>query len=493
MKRLSVRWLKWLCAAALIISLLPLYAAAFNAHASYDDLGFSLKTHQAWRDSGSLWETLKAAGRNTAAIRYTWEGTYATSFIAALQPALFGEALYGLTTLWLLTFFLLALGFFLWVALRGLLGVDRDGFWVIFCLLAMAAVQFVPDVSEAFFWFNGGTAYTLMWSLALVRLALWLCLDRAKGGAAAALYGLLAVLTVIIGGAKYSTVLPACLADVLLVGYAFWRKRPYPWAKALLLGLLLGCFAFSAAAPGNAVRAATLNGGMSAFKAVAQAVYFGLGLMGAWCSLPLIAVWGLSGCLLAPRLKGRSCAHPLMVTLLAAGLFCAQLTPTLITGNYLGDGRTVDTYYYTYVLMGGGLTAYWLGWALNRREGAGLPGLTQAALPAWALIAAAALIVVGCVGYHPEGTESYGPQNTASGMAARALISGQAGRYDWQMDQRDAAMNDPGQPSVVMRPAQDIPAIFMGEALDTPMRDYVLSLYQEYYQKQSVTLAPREE
>ena len=35
---------------------------------------------------------------------------------------------------------------------------------------------------------------------------------------------------------------------------------------------------------------------------------------------------------------------------------------------------------------------------------------------------------------------------------------------------------------------EDIPEAFMGEVLDTDMKNYVLSLYAEYYQKDSVAL-----
>ena len=62
-------------------------------HASYDDLGYSIRTHERWRDTGSFWRTVEAAAENTASIRYTWQGTFFSCFLAALQPALFGEGL----------------------------------------------------------------------------------------------------------------------------------------------------------------------------------------------------------------------------------------------------------------------------------------------------------------------------------------------------------------------------------------------------------------
>ena len=56
-RRLSNRALTWLCVAALLLSLMPLYALSAYNHACYDDFGFSILTHDAWRETGSVWET----------------------------------------------------------------------------------------------------------------------------------------------------------------------------------------------------------------------------------------------------------------------------------------------------------------------------------------------------------------------------------------------------------------------------------------------------
>ncbi|MEG0640028.1 MAG: hypothetical protein RR824_08295 [Clostridia bacterium] len=494
-KRVSNRALCWLCVAALLLSLMPLYAISFFNHACYDDFGFSILTHAAWRETGSAASTLQAAIDNTVGIRSTWEGTYATSFLSALQPALFGESHYWVATLILLTFFVFALWFFLRQTLVKKLHADQETFWMAFSAVAFVMIQFVPEVSEAFFWFNGGVAYTLLWSVMLLRLGIWLSFDGARTtGAKIALYALLLALTVVLGGGKYSTLLVACLADGLWVLHAFVKKKPTRFWNLAPFLLLLVCFAFSAVAPGNAVRAATLTGGMGAPKAILEAFYFGMALMGNWFSLPLLVVWALVAWQLAETLHASPFRfnHPVWITVLALCLFCAQLAPTLYTGNYIGDGRTVNTYFYTFVLMSCALVLYWVGWGLRRTEDkprfAAIGTAKRDGLRIGAFLVAATLFIVGCVSYHPEGSQSYGPQNMAGGAALRSLLNGEAARYDAAMDERDAAMNDAAQPTVEMRPVLDIPNVFMGDALDTPSLEYVLSLYKDYYQKQAVTV-----
>lgn len=494
------RALVWLCVAALLASLLPLYVLSFYNHACYDDFGFSILTHDAWRDSGSLIDTFMAAVENTVGIRQTWEGTYATSFISALQPALMGENHYWITTAVLLTFFLFSVWFFLRQMLFRILRADPSTFWMAFSAMAFVMIQFVPDLSEAFFWFNGGVAYTLMWSVMLVRLGIWVCFTQANKPASKWVYGvLLMLITIVMGGAKYSTVLLAVLMDALIVLYGFVKKRGDRFARLAVFAALMICFVFSMVAPGNAVRAETLHGGVSAPMAILQAFYFGLALMGSWFSLPLLVVWAFVAWQLVEALHGCPYRfnHPVWITILSVCLFCAQLAPTLYTGNYIGDGRTINTYFYTFVIMSCALVLYWLGWAMKRMEvRSPFPAIGTAqkdGLRIAAFAVAVVLLVIGCVSYRPDSAEERGLHNVAAVSALRSLISGEAAAYDEAMSARDAAMNDPDQPEVVLEEVEEIPEAFMGDALDSDNIDYVLHLYKEYYEKQQVTTAAQEE
>ena len=487
-KPLSSRLLAWLCASAVLLSMAPLYALSFFNHACYDDFGFSLLTHDRWLETGSVLSTIGAALQNTVGIRSTWEGTYATSFISALQPALFGEHLYWVTTLMLLTGFLFALWFFLRQTLIGMLQADKTAFWMILSALAFVLVQFVPEVSEAFFWFNGGVAYTLLWSVMLCRIGVWLAFIRSEKPVGRSVYGvLLFLLTIVVGGAKYSTLLFAALVDVLMVCWAFAAKRRTRWAELLAAVLLMACFLFNAAAPGNAVRAVTLGADVSAPEAVLQAFYFGLALVGRWFSLPLAVAWALMAWQLSDALRRSSFRfrHPVWVTLGSVCLFCAQLAPTLYTGNYLGDGRTVNTYFYTFVLMSSGLVLYWTGWFLRRNEWIKLPSKE---IRLCALAAAAAVLLLGCMGYSTDDGET-GLTNMAGVSALKSLVTGQAQAYDEAMTARDRAMNDSDQPEVKLTLVEDIPDAFMGDALESDNLAYVLHLYTDYYDKQRVIVA----
>ena len=497
---LSRKLLAALSLLLLLFSLLPLYGIAFYNHPFYDDFGFSLRTRAAWLQTSSLPSVLKAAWQNTTGIRHTWEGTYTTSFISALQPGIFGESYYWIATFFLLTSLLLSLLYFLRQTLYHGLKLDTASFLTIFSLTAFVMVQFVPDPSEAFFWFNGGVAYSFGWALSLCYLGGWLSLQRsATFPSTLWRFILLFLATLLAGGCKYSTVLVTVLCTALFTLWSFLAKQPKKWLYLTLTLLLLFCFAFSMAAPGNAVRARTLQGGMSPVMAIAQSLFFGIGLMGQWFSLPLFATALLAAALACSALRSSSWgfAHPCFVTIGAGCLFCAGLSPTLYTGNFLGDGRLLDTYFFTYVLLFLGLVLYWTGWFLRQWETSGrlLPSFSRdskrISLPL--LLLTLVFFVLGTLSFRPEGTDYYAPGNTTTGSAALSLLQGEARQYHTELSARDAVLNDPSQPAVLLSPVTVIPKVFMSDALQSPNLDYVLSLYAEYYQKESVSLTPEGE
>ena len=104
----------------------------------------------------------------------------------------------------------------------------------------------------------------------------------------------------------------------------------------------------------------------------------------------------------------------------------------------------------------------------------------------------AVLLVLGMMSFQRPDESIAGWKNTLTGSTVCSLLNGQAAAFEEQMTRRDAEMNDPSRKTVQLEPAEDIPEAFMGEVLDTDMKDYVLSLYAEYYQKDSVTLQEKE-
>ena len=479
-----------LCVIALLAALAPMVIVAFDNHMFYDDLGYAVVSHDAWRQTGSVAETVRTGWRHALTVRQTWQGAYTTNFLSTIQPGVFSESAYGWTTVFLLACFLLGMGFAVWSFCRVLLDAAPSAALSVTCLALLIATQFLPSAAEAFYWFNGGVNYTFGASMTYLALgfALRLFYARTKPRAALLTVAALAFLT-LAGGCSYPCGLFAACVFAAAALCAFLARNRWKW---LFLGLtvwLAACFCFNCVAPGNAVRSETLQS-IGVVKAVAEAFYFGVALLGDFFSLPVLALCLLAALLLSARLRGCRCSFrkPWLVTLLAFCLFCAQLAPTLYTGNYLGDGRARDVYWYAYVALSLLLTLYWAGWYVKR------PGARTVSprLRLTPILLVAALLAVGCVAYHPEGAASYGPQNMAGGSALRSLMNGQAARFDAAMDAREATLKDPTTTDVALAPIRDVPAVFMSDALLSPQAEYMRNLYAEYYHKNSVTIAETE-
>ena len=292
------------------------------------------------------------------------------------------------------------------------------------------------------------------------------------------------------GGGNFVTPLFGCALDALLLFFSFRQKEKSRLGKLTCFVLMLAAFVYSMTAPGNAVRGQTLSGGMSAVKAILESFYFGMALMSRYFSPALAALWLAAVLLLKDKLAECPCSfrYPLLAAAVFVCLYCCQLTPTLYTGNYLGDGRAQVLQYYNYVLLSTLLVLYLTGWVLKKKESA--PCRRTVSRAGAALTAV--LLVLGMMSFQRPDEAIAGWKNTLTGSTFCSLLNGQAAAFEEQMTRRDAEMNDPSRKTVQLEPAEDIPKAFMGEVLDTDMKDYVLSLYAEYYQKDSVTLQEKE-
>ena len=96
--RLSDRFLRRLaavlCALALLVSVIPLYAISLYNHPYYDDYGFSAEVHQVWKETGSLTAVLRQAIESAKVTRQDWQGTYTGTLLSNVQPGIFSESLY---------------------------------------------------------------------------------------------------------------------------------------------------------------------------------------------------------------------------------------------------------------------------------------------------------------------------------------------------------------------------------------------------------------
>ncbi len=482
----------WLSVAALALGALPLYLIAPYNHPYYDDYGFSAGVHQVWKETGSLGAVLSAAIEGARNVRQTWQGTYTGTILTNLQPGLFSEKLYGLSSVFLLTTFIVCFVYALCVFFREL-GMDKIGRVSLACLATAVMLQFMPDAGEAFYWFNGGVGNTFIYSLLMLSFALSVRLARTKGRGVGYTFAL-GVLMVLLGGGSYGGGLFGLCAYALWTAWLFSKRHGRRWYFLGLTALFLVCFAYSMSAPGNGVRADVIGYQGSAVKAVLQALYHGTAQIGTYLRLPLIAVtlMLLPAIVEAARQSAYGFRHPWLVAGGMWALYCTQLVPPLYSIAGIGAGRIVNTYFESFVVMWFLLVYYLAGHAVRRLEGRTAGELGAKGYRALTL-AGLCLLMVGCLACKPTGEALYGVQNLHGASAAISLLTGEARQYDREMTERERLLNDDTQPVVTLRPLGAVPKVFMDDLLTPGASENVRPSLCLYYGKKAIIIEGEDE
>lgn len=479
----------WACVLALVLaaSLVPLLAVAQYSHPSADDYPYAVETHAAWQETGSIWAVLRAAGHTVAQRYQTWQGSFSAIFLFALQPAIFGEGLYGLGTVFLLGAALAAVAAAA-AALHKVTGAPLSACAVLGLLYALVCIQLLPSPAQGYYWWNGASYY---WLFFFGLLALGALLARLLGPGLSGPGTLgAALLAAVLGGGNYITALQMCEVLALTVlASALWRRAAVKRALAVAL-CGFAAFAVNAAAPGNAVRAATTaTQGKGAVWAVVQSFPMSVHYARVFTTPVLLAALAFAVPFLVRAVRGAAPGfrypYPLAVL---AGLYCfyaSSFTPTLFVYGTNDEKRVKDIQFCLWVLVCLAALWYVLGWALRRLGPARAGGLRRLALPylAGAVLFSALAFVPQVRGGQWSGT--------ACVSAVYYLRSGVAQAYDEAVYERlDMLAGEEMDIVFPMLPPE--PWICFHEDLAHETYNWKNEAFAEYYGKRTVAVAAPE-
>ena len=466
-----------------VISLVPICAASFYSHPVSDDLGYAAAVHHAVNNGGGLWTVLKTAATEAARQYSSWQGTFSAIFIFALQPAAFTDNLYFLTTFILLGALIGSTIFLLHTIIVSWLGQKKSHMLLISLVTLFVQIQFVPNIAEGFFWFNGASYYTLFFSFAQVLAALLIRIFLAKSRKKRIILTLLSLLlAVIIGGGNYSTALFSVCALAIALFVSAVHKRTEGKNLAVVFVALVLAFGISVAAPGNAVRAANFHQ-MSPVGAVIMSLYFAIKLLEQYISLRQLTAFVFILPLI--YMSAQKCKwtfkYPLLVIFIALGLFACQLAPPVYAmGGNIGAGRQQNIYYYSSLLMLLFDLFYLSGW-LNKRYPSTISieaikdiffKHTVAILLSFAL-----LFSLGCL--------NYGIGRMTSPACAASILNGRAGEYDETVSDNIAKM-EATTGICYVRNVENMPSIFLPLDLSEEGTFWINYFYSEFYDCESV-------
>ena len=488
---ISLRTLAFAAAVLCTAMLLPLFTISLSAHPVHDDFVHALPAAQAWAQTGSLWETLKAAWAHTLTMYNTWQGTFAAMFLSALSPMVFSPSLFPLSPLLTLTGLLLSAAYFTQSLLCEILKANKSTAMIFYTLLLALLLTFLPGIREVIYW-HSGTPYTVSIILLFFMLGLLSRLQqpqksttRTRRTATLFLCGFL------LGGCPYPLALGAAVGFFGLALWCFFLRSPVRWGS--LCAFLSTTFALILviAAPGNALRQTRAGDAMAPLSAIIHSIAECIEITGQWFSPQMFAAALILIPLLLPLVQKApfSFRHPFMVMLLSFATLSAAFVPPIFATGLEGHlvERVLGSLYMLYVLLCLLNFIYLTGYFAKT-----YPTLCQKwiffceeGFPSGLLLLCATLFLWGLF--------SVGILATPSISAAKNLFMGEAAVYHQELTQREqeiAAAKTPEDIQAAIRPLSVECPVFPRDLLIYPFQresPFPLNL-QKYYRIHQLVL-----
>lgn len=473
--------------AAFILSLIPVLYLSGYVHATGDDYGYGARTHAAWLESRSLWQTLKAAAATSEYYWYGWQGTWFTIFLMALQPEVFSSGGY-----WIVPWLMLGLNIFATSLLLHYLMVKRmrlpSATWL--CadmLLLLSMIQFMPSTKSGIFWYNGAAHYIVPYFLALLAVYSFF---RFEDTQKKRFLFLACVCMFCLGGSSYLAPLFALIVLVYLLMFRSRKEKHLFWlvlpGAIELTGL---CVSFLS--PGNKKRGGEEFGfhWMLAVRTILCCFKEGvLTVIQYVREYPLIFLCLFVAAVLIFEAFCRQenpvrFPKPVLFVGLMFCLYCAMFAPGIYAGVEVSGG-VPNTIFQIFLLTLLADIVYVAGWAAGRCRQSGkrieVIRIRCVALPFLAL----GLVLL----YGQKGTL----KSSTFYECYEYIASGQADDYKAQMEERLAILLDPSQKEAEL-PAMNSdqgPLMHM-EVMEDP-EEWTNSVVRQFYQKDRVVRVPRQ-
>jgi hypothetical protein len=481
-RRLPSRVLAGLVFLAFVLCLAPLlYLSRYDVPCA-DDYIFGTSAHLALAHGGGLGDAITAALEHTAFIYQTWQGSYAAVFLMCLQPAVFSENLYFLTT-WLMAAALFGgLFAFCLCLMSKVFGLPRHVGTSLAATIGILYLLLMPYPSETLYWYNGSVYYTFFHGIAMLSLAL--AISTAREGGVLQIAGLSLLAAFLAGGNLVTgfTLFLLALSGIMLL----LIRKDYAGVRHLLIPslVLLFCFCVNTFAPGYDMRQIDVNHVPDAVSAVIGSLYKGLYYSFLWCRLPVLGGMLVLGLLFWAVLPGCPFCFrfPGLISLWSYCLLSSMFCPSMYAQGWEGPGRLQDIIFCSYLLLLALNIFYWLGWIRQRRgrqETVAGPRL---------------LPILGALALFPVllGVSAGLRGGVSLASAYTALSHGQAATYYQEAQERLIILKDPTIREAELKAYSNPPyLLFFDDLYDDPdawqNRDMA-----SFYEKEKVILVPQE-
>lgn len=233
------------------LSILPILYLSFYAAPSGDDYGYSILTHAAWLETGSLWAVVKAGFATVKKFYIGWNGDWFTTFLFSLMPEIFKPGIVWVGIFAITAFFIWGNFFFAKEMLKNQLGMTEKYWIALACIWLFLDYQLIPSTAIGMYWYVGAMHYMMPHAAVLVAITLAFRYNR-TGKLVNVWWAVVAAIAV--GGSSYFSSLLFFLVYAVMMCITVPKKRENVWLLLPFICCLAG-FVIQCVSPDNKVRA----------------------------------------------------------------------------------------------------------------------------------------------------------------------------------------------------------------------------------------------
>lgn len=471
--------------------MIPLLVIAPYNHSSGDDYSYGYRVHDVATDTGNLLDILKAIGETVSVTYQNWQGSYSAVVLFSVQPAVWGEQYYWITTFALIPLILFGI-FALFRSWIGHVLGRKDIADIVSCSVSIVFFQLLPSPVEGLYWWNGASYY-IIWNALMMVFFSQLILVLYKRRCSVVKGVLLSLFGILICGGNFVTALLTLEIMILFLAYAVYTRNSWKQMLVIFLFVLAG-FLINVLAPGNANRQEAYEQ-VSPMLAVAKSFYAALIWSFRWTS-PMLIGFLLLFVPVALRLQNKATDNPQLLPLwgklaILICLFASSFTPNIFAGTSINIGRIQNIRFLFWVIICIAAEIFILQdvllWIKNKKL-----EFRQKKAFVWVnskktlLFIGLGLMIISVSSVNYVKQNGYSAFSSIS--AAHSLLSGEAQLYDQAADERIGQLQSTDK-NIVFKPFTVYPYVLYKGDITTDPSNWRNTAVARFYGKDSVVLA----
>ena len=471
-----------------ILSLFPILILGIYNHPCADDYMYGADCRNVIDAGGTFLDVIKTAFHVVVGYWQGWQGTYSSIFLMNLQPGLYDESLYALTTPIMLTMLCGGTMLFLYVFLHKYCGLETQTVWFVGIFLLLVTIQTMAVPVQGLYWYNGAVHYMFMYGCMLYLFACILLFMKSQKKIGKCIYFLLVTfLSFICAGGNYVTALTGLLLYLLIFFLFLVRKKWKIWPVIFPFFLYVGGFVINVIAPGNSVRQARFEQ-PSIIGSIKMSFEFAFQCIDEYLNLPIFIMLLICVPILIWKLDEAKFKyyHPLLTLVGSYCFFSAMFEPTSFAEGKMPAGRIcniLQAFLYLILLLN---IVNIVGWSKKRiKNTVVISQEFKIQLEEYGRRFAKTFMLLGVFGLLVMGMSFYGTKSV-SVKAAKSLFSGEAAKYDKEYKARIELFQNSKGKDVVVKSFKVKPELLYFSDMSSKADHWNNAGVSRYYQLKSV-------